>query len=163
MPSPALIETNIIRRADDPKGRDLETSTFDEDSHPNASVSPRSDNTLTALAQQGKLVLDYLQASDAQITADLIRKGLLQNGQRLASGFTDFSAFRRNGWDGVAKTALLAQSFSEFMPFLDMLRSLRISDQASPIGKNEYMEYEHTLPWQQGGHVMLLSTSASTL
>lgn len=156
-----VFDSDLTRRADSPPTGTPEESGFSEgdDSDESDFVQINYQNYV----QQGGLVATYLRASDADITADLVSKGKLQSGEQLASHFTDVTAFRSNGWDEIDDTPRLAEIFEEYVPFRSALRSLSVSGDARPKGKNERTMYQHTIPWYAAGRkiqVSILVTSA---
>lgn len=146
MPNVPGLAKYLIRRVDKPPGEGPA-----EEGH------PPPDYSYDAYVRQGALFALYLRSSDAQVTEDLVSKGKLQAGQQLASPFTDISAFRSSGWEELDRTSRLAHDFTDYVPFHAAFRSLGISDQGRPDGKNELLVYQHTLEWQQGHHLMEVS------
>lgn len=126
-----------------------------------ASRSPSPPLNAVPLApyiQKGALAAVYMRASDEQVAAHLVRKGKLKSGERVASQFTDHSAFKSNGWEEMDayrddKGVVMAWD----VPYTNALRNLGISDEAQPQGKQEQHIYDHTLPWMRNGQSMKVS------
>lgn len=112
-------------------------------------------------ARKGALAAEYLKASDANVVADLVRKGKLPQGSGLASRFTDVRDLAANGWAVRDVTRRLREGFEQYVPFRDALKDLCLSDSARPEGKNEFMDYEHTLIWHKDGQEMEVTLSPS--
>lgn len=110
-------------------------------------------------ARKGALAAEYLKASDANVLADLVQKGKLPPGSGLVSRFTDVRDLAANGWAVRDVTQRLRDGFEQYVPFRDALKDLGLSDSARPEGKNEFMDYEHTLNWHKDGQEMAVKLS----
>ncbi|KAM0721883.1 hypothetical protein Q7P37_002808 [Cladosporium fusiforme] len=110
--------------------------------------------------RKGAQAATYLKSSDVNIVADLVQKGKLPQGSRLASKFTDVAALAANGWRSKDATAILRSGFEQYVPFRNALKTLKLSDEARPVqetrsgAKNEMWDYEHTLMWRKNGREM---------
>jgi hypothetical protein len=123
-----------------------------------ASSPPLHTVNLAPYIRQGALAATYMRASDEVITADLVQKGKLKSGERIASQFTDHSAFKSSGREEADDTEVIQGVFLPWVvPFSDALQSLGISNKARPAGKLEYTGYVHTLPWVRNGQSMQVS------
>jgi hypothetical protein len=113
---------------------------------------------LTDYIRQGGIAAAYTRASDDAVTADLVKKSRLKPGERIASPFTDHSAFQSNGWEesDVAED-IQGVEFGHHVPFINALQSLGISTQAQPKGNHQNTLYEHRLPWLRNGKSMQVS------
>lgn len=164
------IKVGRIRRADKPPASS--SSEFDSNESEGAegsgqnlpSNAPHSDSDsisavpLAPFIEQGALPASYMRASEQAVAADLVKKGKLRPGERIASQFTDVSAFKSNGWketDGHRDARGVVMEW--YVPFPNALRSLGISDTPRPQGKQEQQNYEHTLPWMRNGQSMKVS------
>lgn len=112
-------------------------------------------------ARKGALAAEYLKASDLNVVADLVRKGKLPQGSGLASRFTDVRELAANGWAVRDVTQRLRDGFEQYVPFRDALTNLGLSDSARPEGKNEFVDYEHTLIWHKDGQEMEVTLAPS--
>lgn len=132
-----------------------------EDSPPPPPLNAAVD--LAPYTREGALAALYMRASDEAVTADLVAKGKLRTGVRIASQFTYVSAFKSSGWEEQDATAdIRGGYFGWYVPFADALRSLGISDAARPEGKHEHLVFDHTLTWQHNGRPMQVSESSNS-
>lgn len=162
-----VIQVGRIRRADKPpSGQSSEHGSSgtpsDDDDFSDAS-SEKLPIDYPSYVQAGRLVDAYMRAPDAQITADLVKKGKLRQGEQLASRFKEVGTFADNGWVLTDDTPLLVELFDDYAPFRTALRALGLSDQARPQGKNELNEYLHTSHWLRNGRAMEVSLYPSEL
>jgi hypothetical protein len=100
-----------------------------------------------------------LKSSDDEVTAALVSRGDLHQGDQLASRFADFQSFRDSGWHMRDQTSDLLNGFNTFAAFQTALKSLKISDKPRPQGKLEATIYEHTLQWMDGSESREVSLS----
>jgi hypothetical protein len=87
-----------------------------------------------------------------------VKKSKLESGGKLASPFTDHSAFKSNGWEESDVVGdIQGVEFAYHVPFINALQSLGISTQAQPRGNHQNTLYEHRLPWMRNGKSMQVS------
>jgi hypothetical protein len=155
-----------LRRADNSPGGTSEESGSSQSDDSNKSKGSNGRATLPPLnavhlapyIRHGEVAAAYMRASDEGITADLVRKRVFEPGQKLASPFTDHSAFKSSGWEEWDALDLIqGTSFDSYVPFSAALQSLGISNKPQPEGKLEYTTYEHRLPWKRNGQTMNVS------
>ena len=162
----AGVQSARLRRADNsPGGASEESGSSQSDdsnesegSNGRAPLPPLNAVHLAPYIRHGEVAAAYMRASDEEITADLVRKGVYTSGQKLASPFTDHSAFKSSGWEeGDALDIIQGPAFDWYVPFSDALQSLSISNKPQPEGKLEHTTYEHRLPWKRNGQTMNVS------
>lgn len=162
-----VIQVERIRRADKPpSGQSSEhgsSGTPSDDDYLSDASSEKLPIDYPSYVQAGRHVNAYMRAPDAQITADLVKKGKLRADEQLASRFTNVGAFADNGWVLTDDTPTLLIHFNDFAPFRTALRALGLSDQARPQGKNELNEYLHTSQWLRNGRRIEASQYPSRL
>lgn len=160
------VQSARVRRADNsPGSASLESGSEEgsEGSDPNLLKEsppppPLETVDLAPYIQQGALVASYMRASDEEVTADLVKKGKLQSGGRIASQFTDVSALKTSGWNAFDDLEIMPQGvFELIVPFTGALQSLGISDAPRPEGKNDGTSFEHTIPWEHNRQPMKVS------
>lgn len=108
---------------------------------------------------EGIEIARWLKSSDDEVTAALVSRGDLHQGDQLASRFADFQSFRDSGWNMRDQTPDLLNNFNTFAAFRTALKSLKISDKPRPQGKLEATIYEHTLQWMDGSESREVSLS----
>jgi hypothetical protein len=150
------IQGDRFRRADSALGQESLEAGNSEVSGSDAS-SEKTPINYAYYGSSGRLADAYMRASDAHVTADLVAKGKLRQGEQLASRYTDVGAFSINGWNTQDNTPTLLQDFGHYVPFRTAFQSLGLSVQARPQGKNELVAHRHTLPWSLDGRPMQLS------
>ena len=111
---------------------------------------------------EGIEIARYLKGSDEEVTAALVATGNLDQGEQLASRFTEFQSLRDSGWNMRDETPSLMSDFNSFAAFGTALKSLKISDKARPQGKQEATKYEHTLQWMDGSVSREVSRRSAT-
>jgi hypothetical protein len=156
------IEGNLTRRAyvDVSSDDDMSLSPSPERPQSDASsYTPEID--YPDFVQQGGMLALFMQASDEQLTTALVNAGKLQRGTPLASTFMDFRAVRENGWSAKVDTPTVLREFEDYVPFLPALRSLQLSAEPRPQGKNERMIYKHEFEWRRNGQSMKVSYNLS--
>lgn len=114
-------------------------------------TNPTPDIVFQDFIDRGKAIGEYLQADDDAAAAALLMAAKMLNAPPLVSTFTDVNAFGSNGWATVDVTPQLLENFNNIVPIWTAIRSLGLSAEARPRGRNECTRYEHTLPWLHDG------------
>ena len=162
----AGVQSARLRRADSsPGGTSEESGSSQSDgsneskgSNGRAQLPPLNAVHLAPYIRHGEAAAAYMRASDEGINADLVSKGVFTSGQKLASTFTDHSAFKSSGWEEWDALDLIqGTAFDTYVPFSAALQSLGISNKPQPEGKLGYTTYEHRLPWKRNGQTMNVS------
>jgi hypothetical protein len=156
------LQVDRFRRADHSSGGLSPEYGSSEDEGSNAS-SEKIPINYADYVSHGRLANVYMRASDADVTANLVAKGKLRQGEQLASTFTEVGAFASNGWSSQNATPTLAKVFKHDVPFHLALQALGLSEQARPQGKNELISYHHELPWTLDGRPMQVSPCPDSL